>query len=154
MRRNVRFRLHVHILCPVEARRTAWSNTICSQCLYCLLLQRLVSHQVVEIVRGHIGDHAPGGELRLGPGRTVTDRSIRFLSPTVVTRDVIPNNHRPSFILGFFERGLWRDQRFWNPFIDDFINLLPNVSVTPEPEWSVDEPLQSTSHGDPLMSSI
>lgn len=65
--RNVRFNLHMNILSSVEAGRSAWSNTICAQCLNCLLFQILIGHKVVEVIGGKI-DHCPAvGQLRLRP---------------------------------------------------------------------------------------
>lgn len=69
MRRDVRFRLLVNILRAVEARRTAWSNTVRPQRLYGLLFQTLVPGQVVEVVGRDVGDNPAVRELRLWTSR-------------------------------------------------------------------------------------
>jgi hypothetical protein len=64
--------LHVYILGAVEAGRTTGTNAVCAEGLDSLLLERFVRNEVVVVVRGEIRDGAAVGQLRFGPGRTVT----------------------------------------------------------------------------------
>lgn len=72
----------------------------------------------------------------------------------VVEPGILPDNDRPLLILGFFKGGLRRDEGFWDPFVDDFIDFLIEVSLTLAKDFSADGPLLLISHGDPSMSNI
>ena len=39
---------------------------------------------------------------------------------------VVPNNHRPLLVLGFFQSGLRGDQWLWSPVINQLVDLLPS----------------------------
>jgi hypothetical protein len=68
-RRDIGFRFHVDVLCPVKLRRTTGSNAICAECLDSLFLDLIIADKVIEVVGCEIGHCSTVGELDPGAGR-------------------------------------------------------------------------------------
>lgn len=68
---NVGLGADVDILGAIELGRTAGADAVGAQGLDGLLLDLFVGVEVVEVVRGEVGDGTAVGELRLGAGGTV-----------------------------------------------------------------------------------
>ena len=60
---NIGLGLHVHVLRAIEAGGSARAHAVGAQCLDGFLLEGLVGDEVVEIVRGEVGNGAAVGEF-------------------------------------------------------------------------------------------
>lgn len=61
---DISFDLHVYILGAVEARGSTWPHAVSAQRLNRAFFEHLIGDEVVEVVRGEVGDGAAIGQFR------------------------------------------------------------------------------------------
>lgn len=104
----------MHILGPIETRWATRTDSIFAKRLDRLLFQCLVADEVVEVVRGEVGDYFAA--------------SICGCDPALWSGGA--DDGRSFFALGEFFCRLRFDECFWLPFFDQLVDLLFKASVS------------------------